>query len=892
MDCTTAGYFIAANNVCTKCYTGCTRCTGAGSDQCTECLKGTYYLQPSPNPTKCATTCPFGYETNDALATCVQCSSTQVWYNQKCLNSCPEGFVKTDSGGCGKCSDSNLMYFNHTCVSTCPLKTFRGFNTYINRYECISCSLGCDTCVDETSSGCLTCSEGFFYHDNFCNIGCPSDMYANQISRACEQCQPPCVTCSNSSINSCTSCLPGNFLLNGTCVASCPADYYQNFLGENEVFKVPTCVPKLILKFDLSLTTQARIIDINFNYGIAKMIQTIAQKIQIEIADTQINNVLFVLTPLTESRIQFGYLGDQSYPPYSLLRVTINLDTDDFNKNSYQQFRLVEKTATIQLKEIYSFSAAEKQFIESTSAATNAGGSTIASIQAVSSVAQGAFSTSLIRLQIVGEIVQLLRLVAIRWPPNVAEYFANSHIDPTSIMLPLDFMGALNGPLEDRNYSMPRVFHEYEIPPFFSQNYNNELSNLLFWASLLIGGSILLNLLKKGLKKVTTKMDIPKRYDQKKKCRYHLIKLIHKLSQLINRIEDSTLWNFLLIFTLSIYQPAILWSLINMKYDSALLEPSTTSTRTSLALGIIFFIFFLTLLGFVSGVLLKNMKYLVHTGRISRNIQQEERLKKYDVLIEDFHRNKRLQILFLPISLMKSFVFVAVLALMSFSPMAQIATIWGLSTAFVLYMVIYQPLKVRWMRIMTLIIELLTYGCVTLAFIFGIIERCVDLDATTSDEMGFVFIILTIASTLTGVLISLIQVLLLIKDIFQYLKDRITNQKRVQPMTISALSELQILAFDPTPSIEMRENKFKDKVIEASETFLKSNPLSPPKSKDLSEDEKMFVALRKLSPTFFERWPKGKQRYLDLKEWWNSVRSEVSIDTIDAQETAAKDRFE
>ena len=111
-------------------------------------------------------------------------------------------------------------------------------------------------------------------------------------------------------------------------------------------------------------------------------------------------------------------------------------------------------------------------------------------------------------------------------------------------------------------------------------------------------------------------------------------------------------------------------------------------------------------------------------------------------------------------------------------------------------------------------------------------------------------------------------------------------------MTISALSELQILAFDPTPSIEMRENKFKDKVIEASETLLKSNPLSPPKSKDLSEDEKMFVALRKLSPTFFERWPKGKQRYLDLKEWWNSVRSEVSTDTIDAQETAAKDRFE
>ena len=75
------------------------------------------------------------------------------------------------------------------------------------------------------------------------------------------------------------------------------------------------------------------------------MIQAIAQKIQIQIENTQVDDVLFVLSPITEFKIQFGYLGDQSYPPYSLLKVTIDLDTDDFNSNSYQQFRLVEKTA-------------------------------------------------------------------------------------------------------------------------------------------------------------------------------------------------------------------------------------------------------------------------------------------------------------------------------------------------------------------------------------------------------------------------------------------------------------------------------------------------------------------------------------------------------------------
>ena len=882
MDCTKVGYFLSGNNICTRCYRGCASCTDTGSNQCTTCLKGSYYLQPSPNSNTCSTTCPFGYEANDALAACVQCQSTQVWYNHSCLDSCPEGYVKTDSGGCGKCSDSNLFYYNHTCVSSCPLKTFRAYSTYINQYECRPCYLGCDICVDETSAGCLTCSEGFFFFNDTCNTGCPSDKYANPQSRACEQCQPPCVTCSQPTDHSCTSCPPGNLLLNGTCVTSCPDDYYQSFLGDSEMFQVPTCLPKLILKFDLSLTTQARIININFNYGIANMIMSISQKIQIEIGNTQIDDVLFVLSPITESKIQFGYLGDQSYPPYSLLKVTINLDTDDFNSNSYQQFRLVEKTATIQLKEIYSFSPAEKQFIESTSTATNAGGSTIATIQAVSSAAQGALSMSLIRLQIVGEIVQLLRLVAIRWPPNVAEYFATSHIDPNSIMLPVDFTGALNGQLDNRNYSIPRVFDEYEIPPFFSQNYNNELSNLLLWVPILGGGAILIPLLKKVLSKVTSKMDIPKKYDRKKKYRYYFIKLINKLNQLINRVDVSAIWNLLFIFILSIYQPGNLWSLLNMRYASALLEPSTTSTRASLALGIIFFLFFLTLLGVVSGLLLKNMKNLIHTEGAPGDSQQEERLKRYSVLFEDFNRKKRAQILFLPISLLKSFLFVAIIALMAFSPMTQITLLWGLSTAFVLYLIMYQPLKVRWMRNMTLLIELLTYGCVTLAFIFGIIERCVDLDATTSDEMGFVFLILTIGSTLGGIVMSLIQVLQLIKDIYQYLKNRRANKNRVQPITLTALSELQITTFCPTPTIDTRGKSLEDKMIDTRVVYLKSSPPYVSKVTNRSEDDKMLASIGKLSSADFEKGAKEMQLLEDLREWWNSTRSALNIDPNDS----------
>ena len=496
---------------------------------------------------------------------------------------------------------------------------------------------------------------------------------------------------------------------------------------------------------------------------------------------------------------------------------------------------------------------------------------------------------NLIRLQIVGEVVQLLRLIAIRWPPNVAEYFATSHIDPTSIMLPVDFTGELNGPLDDRNYSMPRVFDEYEISPFFSQNYNNESSNLLIWVPILGGGAILLKLLKKVLQQVSRKMDIPKKYDRKKaKYRYHFIKAIHQLNKLFNRVDDSTIWNLLFIFILSIYQPGNLWSLVNMRYASALLEPSTTSTRASLALGIIFFLYFLILLGLMFRILVKNMKYLIHTGGTPGDPQQEERLKKYSVLIDDFNRKKRLQILFLPISLLKSFVFVAVLALMAFSPIAQITLLWGLSTAFVLYLIIYQPLKVKWMRNMTLLIELLTYGCVTLALIFGIIERCADLDAVTLDEMGFVFLILTIGSTLGGVVLSLIQVLQLIKDIYQYLKSRRTNKNRVQPITPSALSELQITAFCPTPTIETREAKFQGKVIDPSVVSLQSDPSSTTKIGDSFEDDKILASIGKLSSASFKKEAK-EQLMKELREWWNSARLALNTDTNDLDRKAREE---
>ena len=590
----------------------------------------------------------------------------------------------------------------------------------------------------------------------------------------------------------------------------------------------------------------------NFNYGIVNMIQAISQKIQVEIGNTQLDDVLFALSPLTVSQIKFQYVGNQYYPPKSLLTITFDLDTEDFNNNSFQQFRIIDKTATMEIKEIYPFSQAEKQMISSTTTtATEAGGNTIATIQTGSSVAQGAISLSLLRMQIVGEVLQLMRFISIRWPPNIAQYFATSSIDPASMVLPFDLMGEfLNRHLVDRNHSMSRVFEEYETSLFFSQNYDKEISNLLIWVTTLAGSSFLLNLLKKGLNKRMKRNGEKRKYDQ-------------KISQLLNRVDDSTLWNLLLMFILSIYQSGCLWALLNMRYASVLLEPPATYTWVSLGLGIFFFIFGLALFGLVTRVLIKNMKYLIETEGKGEDSQQEERFKNWSVLFEDFNRKKRIQILYVPISMLRSLLFVMVPTLLAISPITQITLIWILHTAFILYFIMCQPLKVRWLRLMTLLIELLLYGCITLSFILGIVDRFIDLDATTANEVGLVFLFLTIGSTITGGMLSLIQALQVVRAIYQYLKNRRANNKRVHPIK---LQDPQVAFLCPSPTIETR---YEGKVIGVSES---STPSSSSQIKEISESSKTLSFIGKLSPEFFERGPEEKQLLEDLKEWLKSVQ--------------------
>ena len=804
-----------------------------------------------------------------------------MFFNYTCLDSCPEGYIVTETRGCAPCS-TGLYYYNHTCVSNCPLTTYGNQISY-GLYTCQPCSLGCDTCINGTKYGCLTCSEGYFYLTNTCSRGCPSDMYANPETRACQQCHPSCATCSHPNDQSCTSCPTGNYLLEGTCVTGCPSTYYHSFLGESEEFQVPACLPKRILSFSLSLSINSRVIYINFNYGITYMILAVTQRTRIRISNIEIDPELFMLSPLTESKVKFEYLGDQYYPSLSLLNVTIDLDSDsDYNSDLYEEFLIINKSQTVQLKEIYPFTNTEMQAISSSSSFTSMGGSTIATIQAVSSVSQGALSAGLIRMQIVGEIVQLMRFIDIRWPPNVVQFFETSHIDPTSMLLPIDFITSWNHQLSDRNTSMPRIFQNYETRPFFTENYNSEISNLVLWGAIIFSLLLLISFLKKKLRKMTAVMPMPKTNARGKK-RSNCIRLIHKTSRMMNRIDDSILTNFILTFLLSCFQPGIVWSFLNIRYSSTLLEPATSFTIATLGLACISLIFFLLLAAFIFKVILNGIKYVL---KIKESLRPPA-LKRYQCLFEDFENQKILQILCIPISLIRSLIFAGVISLLCTHGLTQLIFIWSADFCFILYMIIYHPLKNKWNMRITLAIEVFTFGCITLGLIFDILERVAVLDAITLDEVGFAFIALSILSTISGVLISLIQVLGLVKTIYNYLKEVRRRRREVQPISLSPISGTskrvdtvfmdahaggKVLKADSTSSLEQKGP--------CDDT---SSPLN-----SLDRSTRLIRTIGNFSPDIFKKVPHGEEHLSNLEKWLASFNSDSGGGTGDLSHTKSK----
>ena len=700
------------------------------------------------------------------------------------------------------------------------------------------------------------------------------------------------MTCSRPDNLSCTSCPTYYYLLNGTCVENCPRDYYIGFLGEFPWFQIPACLRKLTLSFELKLKTEARKIDIEFNYGISTIMTAIVNRIQVQIANTQINSEFYAISAVAESMISFEYLGDQYYPPMSLLRITIDLGSD-FNSDLYQQFMTVEKSQTIHLKEIYPFTKVEIQTITTSSSFNNIGGGFTTTGQAVSSIAAGGASLSLVRMQMIAEIVQLLRFVDIKWPANVNQLFSESHIDPGQMALPVDFMTSWNDNLENFNTSMSRVFMNYEVGPFFTENYSNELSNISLLGAIIIGASILISFSRAKIRRITAKLKMPKT-NARRTPKVYCIFLLLRFSRLLNRIDLSTLWNIGFMFLLSIYQSGFLWSLVNIRYYSEILDPATYFTKGALAIAITFLCFYSLLTLFVFKAVLSNLRYVVG---IQENLWPLH-IKKYKSLFDDFECKGKIQVLFVPLSLIRGLIFSFVVALLTVSPVAQMTLLWCTQAAFVAYMIIFAPLKEKWGRRITLLMELMAFGSISFGFIIMIIERFGEVDATTLNETGFAFIVFCVVSTLSGGVLCLLQVIGLLVQIIKYIKNARQRRNEVHPLNLQEMySKTEIDSLETAQRIQV-----KDKPESASKPIDQGQKATPPLEHPILLQNnflKISRAIHTSSPEQLNKTPYGVQLLESMERWWENdeVGFAASLDdtqlrTFKKREAQTRDRLE
>jgi proprotein convertase subtilisin/kexin type 5 len=265
-SCPSNQYFLASNTSCFQaCPTGyfqksiyCIACTSSlncytctNELTCATCY-GRYLSQ-----SQCLLTCPLlttvpnsiNYTCDACPANCSTCqlvSSTVVCLscsnglldNGTCVQSCKNpGYVPnnlicspcdanclTCQGSptfCLSCSNSSGFPYllSNKCYNTCP-------NTYYNNnnfYLCMPCISPCETCLNYSSTSCITCLSSFTLLGTNCESTCPTTYYKN--GAICSQCVPPCLTCSTLSF--CFTCISNYtyFSSNYSCLSQCPQGY-------------------------------------------------------------------------------------------------------------------------------------------------------------------------------------------------------------------------------------------------------------------------------------------------------------------------------------------------------------------------------------------------------------------------------------------------------------------------------------------------------------------------------------------------------------------------------------------------------------------------------------------------------------------------------------------
>lgn len=227
-SCPDSTFLDIASNKCISCQGNCLTCSGLPTS-CQSCKDGFYLFYGNRT---CLATCPAKYFGENTTKSCLECplacgtclnstycltciqNKTFMTEAKLCAEYCPVGFYGNNlTSKCDKCASKcfsckftptnciscpniylliKLTYDTNDCQLSCPSGYFAE-SSY-----CYECNFPCKACL--SSSKCITCIEGTFYHANSssCLLNCPSRTFYNYQDLTCQSCLYPCSSCDGS----------------------------------------------------------------------------------------------------------------------------------------------------------------------------------------------------------------------------------------------------------------------------------------------------------------------------------------------------------------------------------------------------------------------------------------------------------------------------------------------------------------------------------------------------------------------------------------------------------------------------------------------------------------------------------------------------------------------
>ena len=230
MKCPAGEWGNANTHTCDSCQAGCSVCFGGTTNDCTSCTTvNGTVYYLQIGSTICSQTCPDGQFISASIPHFCQPCSIS------CITCSQDAYNCTSSN----CS-INYYYLNNSCLTICPTDYYADPVTR----HCLSCAVGCLNCFGPGSSqctSCLTLGNGTTYYlqlfSTNCVVNCGVGEYG--LNNRCQNCPPECSVCSSST--SCSTCQSVNglaYFLSGT---SCLSDCGTSNFGDVGTYTCQSC---------------------------------------------------------------------------------------------------------------------------------------------------------------------------------------------------------------------------------------------------------------------------------------------------------------------------------------------------------------------------------------------------------------------------------------------------------------------------------------------------------------------------------------------------------------------------------------------------------------------------------------------------------------------------